>query len=179
MIRTSGGQPSNQNSRDILTAESGGALIFEYLNTSSGAAVGYEGNYQLIFFGFGFESIFESSIFASPDTIMGRILNWFLVGVEEELLLQPDIQFDLQVNPVFSTEALISAEIPENHTGNINIFDLTGRKLITLAENLIAGDYHFSWDGRDMNNSSVSTGFYIVKLEAGNYSISKNIIFIK
>ena len=178
-IRTSGGQPSNQISRDILTVENGGTLLFEYLNTSSGAAVGYQGNYQMIFFGFGFESIFEGSIFASPDTIMGRILNWFSVGMEEEILKQPDIQFDLQVNPFFSTEVQISAEIPENHTGIINIYDLAGRKLITLAENLIAGNYQFSWKGRDMNNSSVSSGFYIVQLEAGNFSLSKNIIYIK
>ncbi|MBN2364342.1 VCBS repeat-containing protein [candidate division WOR-3 bacterium] len=177
-IRTSGGQPSNQNSRDDLNPINGGTGLFQYWNSSSMAAVGYSGNYELVFFGFGFEAIYGTTLFAPPDTVMRRIMDYFSVGVEETGQFPFEFQIILSSPSIFRDCLDIRFEIPKGITGNVKIFDLTGREILSIGENLPEGEYHFPWNGRDVQGQKISCGTYIISLDCGISTLAKKVFFI-
>ncbi len=177
-IKTSGGQPSNQNSRDDLNPLNGGTGVFQYWNSSSIAAVGYSGNYELIFFGFGFEAIYGTTLFAPPDTVMRRIMDYFSVGVEETGQFPDEFQIMLSAPSIFIDCLDIRFEIPKGITGNVNIFDLTGREILSIGENLPEGEYHFPWNGRDVQGQKISCGSYIIRMDCGTSTLAKKVFLI-
>lgn len=177
-IRTSGGEPSNQNSRDDLNPINGGAGLFQYWNSSSMSAVGYSGNYELVFFGFGFEAIYGTTLFAPPDTVMRRIMDYFSVGVEETGQFPVEFQIILSAPSIFRDCLDIRFEIPKGITGNVKIFDLTGREILSIGENLPEGEYYFPWNGRDVQGQKISCGTYIISLDCGISTLAKKVFFI-
>jgi hypothetical protein len=73
-------------------------------------------------------------------------------------------------NP-FNPTTVIPFQIAEASMVRLTVYDVTGRLVKTLLlEELQPGSYTAEWDGRDMQNRSVSSGLYIYRLEAGSYS---------
>lgn len=183
LIASVGGQPANQNSRDILTLEGSATSALTYQGTSDIAGLTHWiGGSKLVFFGFGFEAIHANGPFVSRDTVMIRILDWFSVGVEEDPIENPqnyNIKLSVVGSQIFTGNLNISAAIPMDQTGVINIYDMTGRRVVTLAENLQAGNHNINWNGRDINGSSVSTGNYIIKLITQNQSQDIRVVLVR
>lgn len=77
-------------------------------------------------------------------------------------------------NP-FNPVTKINFDIPKNAKVSLKIYDITGRHLSTLInESLSAGSYSC-----DYNAESLSSGVYIYKLEAGNFSETRKMMIIK
>ncbi|MDD4052372.1 MAG: M6 family metalloprotease domain-containing protein, partial [candidate division Zixibacteria bacterium] len=72
------GGANNQSAPDHITVLSGAAPEAYYLSTTRRAALSYSGAYQLVFFGFGFESIIAGDADrADRDSVFNRIMDFF------------------------------------------------------------------------------------------------------
>ncbi|MBN2829597.1 MAG: choice-of-anchor J domain-containing protein, partial [Candidatus Cloacimonetes bacterium] len=70
-------------------------------------------------------------------------------------------------NP-FNPETTISFNLKENVHATLNIFNIRGQHIATLADdNFTAGSHNIVWKGTDSNGNSVTSGIYFYKLQAG------------
>ncbi len=73
-------------------------------------------------------------------------------------------------NP-FNPSTTIVYTLPEASQVVLKIYDVLGREIRTLVNTAIpAGRYQVTWDGTDNAGHPVSSGIYIYRLKAGNYS---------
>ncbi|UCE65325.1 MAG: T9SS type A sorting domain-containing protein [Candidatus Zixiibacteriota bacterium] len=60
------------------------------------------------------------------------------------------------------------------------IFDITGSPVKTLFEgNLDSGSHKLEWDGKDSNNSEVSSGIYYYRVRNGEEFLVNKMTFLK
>lgn len=79
-------------------------------------------------------------------------------------------------NP-FNPATKISYSIPKNSFVSIKVFDLLGREVATLLnENKPAGEYSINFNSSKFN---LSSGIYLYKINAGDFSDTKKMILIK
>lgn len=82
-------------------------------------------------------------------------------------------------NP-FNAATRITFDLPKDDLVILEIFDLQGRKIITLVnKELRAGIHSYFWDGRDQNHNLVTTGVYLCSARMGGYSATQKLAFIK
>ncbi len=62
--------------------------------------------------------------------------------------------------------------------GNVEIYDLTGRKIWALTANLNSGVNNLSWDGRDYSGNIVSDGIYLLRVVNGSQLVAKAKILV-
>jgi fibronectin type 3 domain-containing protein len=77
-------------------------------------------------------------------------------------------------NP-FNPTTSIKYQLPKNSFVTISIYDMLGREVANLVnEEQEAGYYEFSFDG-----SQLSSGTYIYKITAGDFTDSKKLLLVK
>jgi flagellar hook assembly protein FlgD len=82
-------------------------------------------------------------------------------------------------NP-FNPSTTIRFSLPERAEASLAVFDITGRLVRTLAaETLPAGRQTQVWDGRDDRGARVSSGVYLVRLQAGGHVATQKILLLK
>ncbi|KXK45999.1 MAG: FG-GAP repeat protein [Chlorobi bacterium OLB5] len=82
-------------------------------------------------------------------------------------------------NP-FNPSTMIQYGLKENVNVKITVYDILGRIVKSLVnENQDAGYKSVIWDGTNNFGSSVATGLYIYKIEAGSFIDSKKMLFLK
>lgn len=82
-------------------------------------------------------------------------------------------------NP-FNTSTAIRYDLPEMSFVSLEIYNLLGQKIRTLANSVqYPGQYQISWDGRDDNGNLMSTGIYLCQLQVGSQKTVQYIAFIK
>ncbi|MBT3254320.1 MAG: T9SS type A sorting domain-containing protein [Candidatus Marinimicrobia bacterium] len=82
-------------------------------------------------------------------------------------------------NP-FNPITTISYFIPEQSKVEMTVYDIHGRALLTLLSGQISpGTYQIVWDGLDGQLRQVSTGIYFCKLQAGSFTKTIKMLFIK
>jgi photosystem II stability/assembly factor-like uncharacterized protein len=112
--------------------------------------------------------------------INGTILhttNGIINDIEsKKSISQPDNFLLMQNYPnPFNPSTTIEYEIPKQSHVTIKIFDLLGREVATLVNDReSAGKYKIKFDG-----SGLSTGIYLYRMEAGNFSQTRKLILIK
>lgn len=75
-----------------------------------------------------------------------------------------DYQIRSYPNP-FNSTTIIQFQIPEQSSVRLSIFDLRGRKITELMNEVVsAGKYHIKWKGRDDSGNIVSSGIYFSKV---------------
>jgi len=91
---------------------------------------------------------------------------------------QPEL---MQNNPnPFNPSTAIKFYIPENNIVSIKIYDMLGREITTLINKTAEAGYHIVyWNGKDENGREVSSGVYLYKLTAGNFSETKKMNLMK
>lgn len=71
-------------------------------------------------------------------------------------------------NP-FNPRVTISFAVSAPTVGELAVFDVTGRKVRTLASGVfLAGEQDVVWDGVDARGRAVPSGVYLVRLDAGS-----------
>ena len=79
-------------------------------------------------------------------------------------------------NPITS----LSYNLPEDVFVNITIYDMMGRAVKTLLNSSqTAGYKSIQWNATNDKNEPVSAGLYLYLIQAGLFSESKKMIFVK
>ena len=82
-------------------------------------------------------------------------------------------------NP-FNPTTTISFSLPTEQKIELTIFNIKGQKVKTLYSGTAdKGNHSIVWEGRDMNNKSVSSGLYFYKLRTSFNVLSRKMIMIK
>ena len=111
-----------------------------------------------------------------------------------------DIDFDafytesLESSPIVVQEYGLSDNFPNpfNPSTNISfsvanygevslvVFDALGREVNTLVSEVYSpGSYKVVWNGDDQNGNPMSSGMYFYRLDAGDFSQTKKMLFMK
>jgi hypothetical protein len=82
-------------------------------------------------------------------------------------------------NP-FNPESRIRVSLPAASSINLEVYDISGRRVRTLAsENLSTGVHCFIWDAKDNAGRNVSAGLYVYKLTAGKRVMVERTVLAK
>jgi len=105
-----------------------------------------------------------------------------VVGVEDETDtgLPEDFALDQNYPNPFNPTTDIRYALPEDNRVRLAVYDLLGRKVTTLVnEYKPAGRYTVTWDGTNQYGLQMSTGVYFYRIEAGEYSEVRKMVFLK
>jgi hypothetical protein len=97
--------------------------------------------------------------------------------VDEDILPEVPTRSELAQNHPnpFNATTTIGYELPFGDYVRLEVFDLLGHKVATLAEGeQVAGHKSISWDA-----SQFSSGVYIYRLTVGNLTETKKMMFLK
>ena len=82
-------------------------------------------------------------------------------------------------NPI-SQSTTITFSIPNESSVSVKIYDMSGRLVKILADaNMQQGNHQLLWDAKDGSGMLVPSGFYLLKMNAGNYMATKKLSVIK
>jgi len=82
-------------------------------------------------------------------------------------------------NP-FNPTTTIRYDLPEPSKVKVTVYDITGRPIAILRNaQQLAGSFSVQWNGMDDHGNPVSTGMYFCRLEAGNYSKTIKMVYLK
>ncbi len=170
---------------DRITAEPGGTV---WLNAPvNGAGVRFDsGTFKTVFMSAAFEGVSDAA--ADPnnqETLMGRILDWLLpsgvVGVEPQGV-EASASFALAQNAPnpFGGSTSLRFAIPAAGRARLSVYDVAGRRVVDLVDRTLdAGAHTVTWDGRDASGSVVSSGVYLLRLEANGRSLTREMVRLK
>jgi len=82
--------------------------------------------------------------------------------------------------------SLIRLAVPEDSRVQVNIFDITGQLVKTIAdEDGVKGMKRYNWNGTDNFNTTLASGVYLVHVKVKSNSsgktnyISKKIVYLR
>ncbi len=82
-------------------------------------------------------------------------------------------------NP-FNPSTTIRFTISQSEKVMVRIFDITGKKVMTLVDQrLAAGTHQIVWDGKDDNGRIAPSGIYFYQLKTESYLESKKMVLVK
>lgn len=120
----------------------------------------------------------NNKVFASSaaDGIWYRNLNEIFTTIIENIKTHPESYFLSQNYPnPFNPSTTINFEIPTQSFVKIKIYDLLGREIVTLVNELKnEGTHTIQW-----NASQFASGVYFVKMNAGSFVSTKKLILAK
>ncbi|MBC8376879.1 MAG: T9SS type A sorting domain-containing protein [FCB group bacterium] len=109
----------------------------------------------------------------------GIILGY--VGIEDE---RPGIPLSYSLdqnfpNP-FNPTTTISYDLPEQSMVNLAVFDIQGQEVMMIQDAAKSpGNYEVQWNGLDQSGNQVSTGVYFARLNAGKFSQTIKMLYLK
>jgi len=192
--------PQNQTSRDALAPDDSADTVLHYAGsmwsrTDLVAGLRYQGDYKLVFFGFGFEGMntadeFQGQPLARPHVVMQRVLDWLegytdVFDFEEEQTSIPKSiklfqNYPNPFNPITSIQYAVDSKQTRSIHTTLKIYNIRGQLVRTLVDDYrTGGDYAVLWDGKDQDGKTVSSGIYFYKLTAGSSSEVKKMVLLK
>ncbi len=82
-------------------------------------------------------------------------------------------------NP-FNPSTTIRYILPSRERVRVSIYDVSGRLVTTLVDqDQTAGSHDVEWKGTDAVGTRVSSGVYLVRIEAGKQSLSRKMVLLK
>ena len=82
-------------------------------------------------------------------------------------------------NP-FNAGTVITYRVPSTSDVSIVVYNVTGQVVRVLYQGQREqGQYDAQWDGTDNNGNHVSSGLYLYRINAGNYTASRKMMLIK
>lgn len=105
-----------------------------------------------------------------------------ITGVQTEQITSLAQTFQLKQNypNPFNPTTTIPYAISQPARVKLTIYNTIGQEVRTLVnEEKPAGQYQISWDGRDNQGRLSAAGVYVYRLEAGDFSQSRQLTFLK
>lgn len=109
------------------------------------------------------------------------ILHVTTTGIDDKTVLVPSV-FSLSQNypNPFNPTTEISFGLPSSGHVSLEIYDIIGRKVITLInKELNAGIHNITWDSSDESGEFVASGVYFYKLKQADNVITKKMMMLK
>ncbi len=98
---------------------------------------------------------------------------------EAETLPETFVLLQNYPNP-FNPTTEIEFMIPEPAQVKLEIFNILGRKIVTLVDRKLGPGHKVAdWNGEDDQGKEVSTGIYFYRLEAGDFTQTKKMVLLK
>ncbi len=116
------------------------------------------------------------------DTVAGYDFEYTPSGVEDPSASPLPSEFNLAQNwpNPFNMATRIDFALPKSSEIELAVYNVLGQKVKILAQgNYAAGVHSIDWDGVDESGSTVSTGIYFYRLNAGNKVIVKKMVVLK
>jgi len=113
------------------------------------------------------------------DAAFSNVVEKLPVGVDNDLL-SSNIVLANYPNP-FNPRTTISFSIPQDSEVNLSIYNITGQKVKTLADDEYEKGFHkLIWDGKNSFGKEVSSGVYMYKLKVdGKTKAVKKCLMLK
>ena len=122
---------------------------------------------------------YDYSLFLDPVEDLPDIMAVEWVGVDTGPAAPETFNLLCWPNP-FNPTTTISYELPFISDLMLTIYDMLGREVISLANtHQPAGTYNIQWDGLDKSARPVNTGVYFCRLEAGDYSSTIKMVYLR
>ena len=158
----------------------GGAVgVFQYGLSTDVAGLLFDGTYRLVYFAFPFEAINGATV---RDTVMSRTLDFLRngMGIEESIKLPTKpLIVNASPNP-FNSAVSVEFEIASDSDVRLTIYDLAGRMVATVIDGpLVSGEQRAIWDGRSDSGDELSSGIYLMRLEAGDKKTTRKVLLAK
>ncbi|UCF04731.1 MAG: FG-GAP repeat protein [bacterium] len=91
----------------------------------------------------------------------------------------PLILYQNHPNP-FNPSTTIKYYLPKNCHVILNVYDVSGKKIICLVDREQVKGYHnVKWDGLDLKGNPVSSGIFLYRLTAGKETVSRKTILLR
>lgn len=83
-------------------------------------------------------------------------------------------------NP-FNPTTNIRFSLPKSSVVSLVIYNALGQKVATLIEGkeFNAGNYNYTWNGKDLNGNNLSSGIYFYQLNTKDFSVTKKMMLLK
>ncbi|MCP4251681.1 MAG: T9SS type A sorting domain-containing protein, partial [bacterium] len=82
-------------------------------------------------------------------------------------------------NP-FNPSTTISYTLPSRARVHLGVYDVRGRLVATLADDVVApGPHAVDWDGRNDRGIAVPSGVYFYRLQAGTEGLTRKMVLLK
>lgn len=109
----------------------------------------------------------------------GGVYRRVFTGINEEDGDSDISSLRITSNP-FSNRVTVKFQIQARSSLNLFIYDINGRKIRTIFNGVkSSGAYSVIWDGRDDTGKKVSSGVYLLRFEANNYSALRKLLIIR
>lgn len=104
--------------------------------------------------------------------------------------IDPPVFFELSVptaldfagsypNP-FAGRTTIAFTLPEQTDVTLSVYDVTGRRVATLAnESMPAGTHRIHWNGRSDDGKHLASGLYLMRLETGDQTLTGRMTLVR
>ncbi len=127
---------------------------------------------------------------AKGDTFHGKVLHATSKPISVEAaaydaqpfnteFLPTEFAFKNYPNP-FRVLTRVDFTLPGERQVNIEIFDILGRKVRSLAQSdMPRGNYSVSWDGRDDFGARLPSGVYLYRFRAGEYTRTQKMVLLR
>ena len=119
--------------------------------------------------------VLHSNSITSPDTLKIRGLATPLTDVRSDGTIPRQFALGQNYPNPFNPSTTISFDLPVRSHVTLRLFDILGKEVLLLASGEYpAGSYSMRW-----NAANVSSGIYFYRLEAGTYSNTKKLLYLK
>lgn len=117
--------------------------------------------------------------FTTAQMVTIRVANPSAVEVKEMSANQKFFFHDNYPNP-FNPETVTEYQLPRSAEIEINIFNVAGKKVTTLASGFRpAGSYKVTWDGKDESGRAVASGAYFYQLKSSDFVAVKKMMLLR
>ena len=161
-----------------VTTDSSGLRILDMIDPANPAEIGYFDP------GIGICDMLIKDGYvylAASDSGLYIIQNNFAVSVNNPNSSLPTDFFLNQNFPnPFNPTTTIRYALPVQSTVILTVCDIRGQEVITLHDAVKSpGNYEVQWDGMDQSGIPVSTGVYFARLQAGSYSQTIKMVYLR
>lgn len=146
-----------------------------------------------VHFGLGLETAIDSVVIRWPlgqkQVLTDVAINQYhkikepdITSVDSDREKNIPLSFQLKQNypNPFNPNTSIAFQLKFAGDVELNIYDMTGRKVNTLFKGFLsAGPHVVDWDGSDNEGHLLSTGMYFYSLQAKSFSQTRKMVFIK
>jgi hypothetical protein len=118
--------------------------------------------------------------FSGNESNYSNEVQILITSVGDDLGIPVDFALHQNHPNPFNPSTSIKYELPSAVHVKIAVYNTLGMLVATLIDDQQDAGYHsVVWDGKDFTGNTVASGIYLYKMEAGDRSFSKKMMFIK